>query len=211
MQEGAGVRQVIDDELRGAGTRLSDLGVRLELGLQESVKIAVEAGHGVTFISRTAVERELEAGTLAEARVAGSSRRARFRSCAPRAACRPASPMRSSSSRGTAVIVRWGLGELEGLLAELGAARPFLVASPRWHPPVERVRRVAEVPSDRIADAVASAADVRQRCSRSAAAARSTLRRRSRPRPGFRSSRCRRRTRAPSGRRASGSAIPAGG
>jgi DNA-binding transcriptional LysR family regulator len=71
MQEGAGVRQVIDDELRGAGTRLSDLGVRLELGLQESVKIAVEAGHGVTFISRTAVERELETGTLAEARVRG--------------------------------------------------------------------------------------------------------------------------------------------
>jgi len=71
MQEGAGVRQVIDDELRGAGTRLSDLGVRLELGLQESVKIAVEAGYGVTFISRTAVERELETGTLAEARVRG--------------------------------------------------------------------------------------------------------------------------------------------
>jgi DNA-binding transcriptional LysR family regulator len=71
MQEGAGVRQVIDDELREAGTRLSDLGVRLELGLQESVKSAVEAGHGVTFISRTAVERELEAGTLAEARVRG--------------------------------------------------------------------------------------------------------------------------------------------
>ena len=71
MQEGAGVRQVIDDELRDAGTRLSDLGVKLELGLQESVKSAVEAGHGVTFISRTAVERELETGTLAEARVRG--------------------------------------------------------------------------------------------------------------------------------------------
>jgi DNA-binding transcriptional LysR family regulator len=71
MQEGAGVRQVIEDELRGAGTRLRDLDVRLELGLQESVKSAVEAGHGVTFISRTAVERELEAGTLAEARVRG--------------------------------------------------------------------------------------------------------------------------------------------
>jgi len=71
MQEGAGVRQVIDDELRDAGARLSDLGVRLELGLQESVKSAVEAGHGVTFISRTAVERELENGTLAEARVRG--------------------------------------------------------------------------------------------------------------------------------------------
>lgn len=71
MQEGAGVRQVIDDELRDAGTRLSDLGVRLELGLQESVKSAVEAGHGVTFISRTAVERELESGTLVEAQVSG--------------------------------------------------------------------------------------------------------------------------------------------
>jgi DNA-binding transcriptional LysR family regulator len=71
MQEGAGVRQVIEDELRARGTRLRDLDVRLELGLQESVKSAVEAGHGVTFISRTAVESELAAGTLAAARVKG--------------------------------------------------------------------------------------------------------------------------------------------
>jgi DNA-binding transcriptional LysR family regulator len=71
MQEGAGVRQVIEDELREAGTRLRDLDVRLELGLQESVKSAVEAGHGVTFISRTAVEPELAAGTLVAAGVRG--------------------------------------------------------------------------------------------------------------------------------------------
>jgi DNA-binding transcriptional LysR family regulator len=71
MQEGAGVRQVIDDELRDKGVRLRDLDVRLELGLQESVKSAVEAGHGVTFISRTAVEPELARGTLAAARVRG--------------------------------------------------------------------------------------------------------------------------------------------
>jgi DNA-binding transcriptional LysR family regulator len=71
MQEGAGVRQVIEDELRKSGTRLRDLDVRLELGLQESVKSAVEAGHGVTFISRTAVESELAAGTLATARIEG--------------------------------------------------------------------------------------------------------------------------------------------
>jgi DNA-binding transcriptional LysR family regulator len=71
MQEGAGVRQVIEDELRRAGTRLRDLDVRLELGLQESVKSAVEAGHGVAFISRTGVEAELAAGTLAAARVKG--------------------------------------------------------------------------------------------------------------------------------------------
>ena len=71
MQEGAGVRQVIDDELRRAGLKVRDLESRLELGLQESVKSAVSAGYGVAFISRTAVEAELAAGTLETARVAG--------------------------------------------------------------------------------------------------------------------------------------------
>jgi len=71
MQEGAGVRQVIDDELRRAGLKVRDLESRLELGLQESVKSAVTAGYGVAFISRTAVEAELAAGTLETARVAG--------------------------------------------------------------------------------------------------------------------------------------------
>jgi DNA-binding transcriptional LysR family regulator len=71
MQEGAGVRQVIEEELRKLGTRLRDLDVRLELGLQESVKSAVEAGYGVTFISRAAVEAELAARRLATARVRG--------------------------------------------------------------------------------------------------------------------------------------------
>jgi DNA-binding transcriptional LysR family regulator len=71
MQEGAGVRQVIEDELRRAGTRLRDLEPRLELGLQESVKSAVAAGHGVTFISRAAIEADLAAGTLETARVKG--------------------------------------------------------------------------------------------------------------------------------------------
>jgi DNA-binding transcriptional LysR family regulator len=71
MQEGAGVRQIVEDGLRREGIRLRDLDVRLELGLQESVRSAVAAGYGVTFISRTAVEADLAAGTLAEARVAG--------------------------------------------------------------------------------------------------------------------------------------------
>jgi DNA-binding transcriptional LysR family regulator len=71
MQEGAGVRQIIEDGLRRQGVRLRDLDVRLELGLQESVRQAVEAGYGVTFISRTAVESDLDAGTLVEARVQG--------------------------------------------------------------------------------------------------------------------------------------------
>ncbi|HEY6069027.1 MAG TPA: LysR family transcriptional regulator, partial [Gaiellaceae bacterium] len=69
MQEGAGVRQVIEDELRKAGARLRDLDVRLELGLQESARSAVLAGHGITFISRLAIDADLAAGRLATARV----------------------------------------------------------------------------------------------------------------------------------------------
>jgi DNA-binding transcriptional LysR family regulator len=71
MQEGAGVRQMLEDELRRTGKRLRDLNARIELGLQESVANAVRAGHGVTFISRTSVENDLAAGTLVEARVEG--------------------------------------------------------------------------------------------------------------------------------------------
>src|SRR5262249_60534486 len=44
MQEGAGVRQMIEDELHRLGLRLRDLDVRLELGLQASVASAVRAG-----------------------------------------------------------------------------------------------------------------------------------------------------------------------
>ena len=71
MQDGAGVRQIVEDELRSLGVRLRDLDVRLELGLQESVRSAVQAGYGLTFISRSAVEPELAAGTLAAAAVEG--------------------------------------------------------------------------------------------------------------------------------------------
>jgi DNA-binding transcriptional LysR family regulator len=71
MQEGAGVRQVIEEELRRAGLRLRGVEPKLELGLQESVKSAVAAGYGVAFISRTAIEGELAGRTLATARVEG--------------------------------------------------------------------------------------------------------------------------------------------
>jgi DNA-binding transcriptional LysR family regulator len=71
MQEGGGVRQLLEDELRKSDHRLRDFDVRLELGLQESVRSAVLAGYGVTFISRSAVEADLASGRLAEARVRG--------------------------------------------------------------------------------------------------------------------------------------------
>jgi DNA-binding transcriptional LysR family regulator len=71
MQVGAGVREVVDDGLRRLGARLRDLDVPLELGLQESVRTAILAGHGTAFISRTAVDDDLAAGRLAEARLEG--------------------------------------------------------------------------------------------------------------------------------------------
>ncbi len=71
MQEGAGVRQVIEEELRAAGLRLRDLDVRLELGLQESARSAVVGGYGVTFISRSAIEADIAAGTVDVADVEG--------------------------------------------------------------------------------------------------------------------------------------------
>ena len=71
MQEGAGVREVVEDELRTLGVRLKDLDVRLELGLQESVVSAVRGGYGVAFISRTAIEDDLAAGRLSESRLVG--------------------------------------------------------------------------------------------------------------------------------------------
>jgi DNA-binding transcriptional LysR family regulator len=89
MQEGAGVRRIIEDELRAVGRRLRDLDVHLELGLQESVKAAVLGGYGVTFISRAAIDSDLAAGTLAEAKVAGLEPSRDF--LLVRAAGRPAS------------------------------------------------------------------------------------------------------------------------
>jgi len=71
QQEGAGVRTVVERELRGLGVRARDLNVVAELGLQESAKSAVEAGLGVTFLSRLAVEHEVAEGRLETATVKG--------------------------------------------------------------------------------------------------------------------------------------------
>ena len=54
--------------------------------------------------------------------------------------------------------VRWGLGELPGLLDELGLERQFLVAGPRWDAPVPVAGEWRETPSHRIAEAAAEAA-----------------------------------------------------
>ena len=58
------------------------------------------------------------------------------------------------------MIVRWGLDQLEPLLAELGAQQPFLIASDRWAElSLPMAGRWGEVPTDRIDDVVAAAGD----------------------------------------------------
>jgi maleylacetate reductase len=49
------------------------------------------------------------------------------------------------------MIVRWGLAELPGVLAEVGVERPFLVAGTRWDAlAVPAAARWSAIPSDRI-------------------------------------------------------------
>jgi maleylacetate reductase len=60
------------------------------------------------------------------------------------------------------VIVRWGLDSLPAASAEAGVSSPLLVAGQRWDSlelPLEPAARWREVPSDRIAEAVAAARD----------------------------------------------------
>ena len=60
------------------------------------------------------------------------------------------------------MIVRWGLAELPGVLAELGIERPLLVASERWSSqplPVEPAATWSEVPSTRIDEAAGRLGD----------------------------------------------------
>jgi maleylacetate reductase len=50
------------------------------------------------------------------------------------------------------MIVRWGLGELPGVLEDVGIDRPLLVASERWKPlAIPAPHHWTEIPSDRIA------------------------------------------------------------
>ena len=86
------------------------------------MKSAVAAGYGVAFISRSAIEGELAAGTLAAARVEGLE------------PARQIYLVRVHRVReGTpGVIVKWGLGELPRLLSEIGSKQPLLVTSERW-------------------------------------------------------------------------------
>ncbi len=68
---GSGSRRVVEQALAAAGINVKDLFIRMELDLTEGLLHAVEAGLGVTFVSRWAVRNQLALGTLKVCKVRG--------------------------------------------------------------------------------------------------------------------------------------------
>jgi DNA-binding transcriptional LysR family regulator len=64
-EKGSGTREVFEKAMTDCGLQH---GIQIELGHTEAIKKAVEAGLGVSCLSRLAVTRELEQGWLAEVR-----------------------------------------------------------------------------------------------------------------------------------------------
>jgi len=63
-EEGSGTREVILEYMNSAGMNASDLHVIMELGSPEAIKGAVEAGIGITILSRATLNKEVKLGTL---------------------------------------------------------------------------------------------------------------------------------------------------
>jgi len=63
-EEGSGTREVIYEHLSAEGVNNGDLDVSMELGSPEAIKGAVEAGMGISIVSRATISKELQLGTL---------------------------------------------------------------------------------------------------------------------------------------------------
>jgi len=63
-EEGSGTRQIIEKHLALHGIKVSDIHIVLVMGGTESIKGAVERGMGISIVSRWAVRKEVQFGTL---------------------------------------------------------------------------------------------------------------------------------------------------
>jgi DNA-binding transcriptional LysR family regulator len=75
---GSGSRRVIEHAFATAGLKLKDLRISMELDSTEGLLNAVEAGLGVTIVSRWAVRNQLSLGTVKLARIQGVKLSRRF-------------------------------------------------------------------------------------------------------------------------------------
>lgn len=67
-RRGSGTRAIIEERLNAAGVVLRD---KMEFGNTEAIKKAVEAGLGISIVSKTAVDREVQLGLLASIPLTG--------------------------------------------------------------------------------------------------------------------------------------------
>lgn len=63
-EEGSGTRMVVEKKLSQTGFRFGDFNIVMELGSNEAVITAVEAGLGASIVSRWAAEKAVELGTV---------------------------------------------------------------------------------------------------------------------------------------------------
>lgn len=71
-EEQSGTRRVVENALLAAGVRPEELHITAELGSTEAILAAVEAGLGISFISRLAAEGRARAGTVSLVRLQGA-------------------------------------------------------------------------------------------------------------------------------------------
>ena len=70
-EQGSGSRHVVEAALEKSGLKLKSFKSVMDLDSTEAIKSAVEAGLGVGFVSRWAISKELELGTLRVGQVRG--------------------------------------------------------------------------------------------------------------------------------------------
>ncbi len=63
-EEGSGTREVICEYLNQNKSDLEEIDISVELGSPEAIKGAVEAGMGISILSKVTISKELELGTL---------------------------------------------------------------------------------------------------------------------------------------------------
>lgn len=70
-ERGSGTREVLEDALKRAGAPIQRMQIAMELSSTEAFLTCIEAGLGVGFVSRFALERQRALGTLALVKVKG--------------------------------------------------------------------------------------------------------------------------------------------
>ncbi len=68
-EKGSGTRRVVEAAFKAAGIQMKHTEVIMELDSTEAIKSAVEAGLGVGFVSRRAIQKEIKLDTLREVHI----------------------------------------------------------------------------------------------------------------------------------------------